>query len=368
MKKVVMEMFKKLSLLGVAAVVMGMMIFGVVGRGWSQSAPNYPVRHQVRLAGQTANDWKATQAAKPGDKLEWTVDFQNLSSDQLDDVTVSDKLDQGLSVVPGSIKLYNSNFTGGYTMPDNLIQANGAGFSVNIGAVGVLPQADRDQGLVSAQLIFATAVAAPAPDVCGQQTLTSKADLTPKGKPAVSATATAVVDTGKACGQPETPKPEEPKPEPKSDQASYECTTVTVTKLDNQPHAISVKVKATTSGGALIKRYTYDFGDGKTPLVTDRDQVDSYVYEKDGTYAVRVKTEFTVNGETKTDTANHCVAPITFGSSQTTPPAVQAATTGKGDDLPNTGPGTTVAVVFAITTIASVLAYQMYARVKGYNV
>lgn len=361
MKKVVIEMFKKLSLFGVAAALFSMMVFGVIGQVRGEETANYPVRHQVRLAGQTADDWKATQAAKPGDKLEWTVDFQNLSIEQLNEVMVNDKLDQGLTIVPGSVVLYNSEFSNGSHIHDNTMQLSGTEFKLSIGNYGVLPQADRDSGLVSAQIVFATTVDTPAADVCGQKTLTSKADLTPKDKPAVNASAQAVVDTGKVCVQPETPKPDEPKD---TDQAKYECSSITVAKLEKPSRGISVKVKATTSGGAMIKRYTYDFGDGKTPLVTDRDHVDSYIYDKDGTYSVRVKTEFTVNGETKTIEADRCVAPITFGAAQSTPPAVQAAaTTSKGgDDLPNTGPGATVAVVFALTTLTAAAAHQLYTR------
>lgn len=302
-------------------------------------APRYTIAKQVRFAGQTAADWKESVTAKPGDKLEWSIKFRNTGSTQLKDVKIVDEVPTGVNVVPGSIVMYDANFPNGYRVPDSAIQANGRQLNIGIGNHNPLPAADIASGKVSSQIIFATTVAPIPQDKCEDLKLTNKAFVTPQGGGSIWDTAEVIVTNPNECKEPETP--------------TYDCVGVTLTNLGNRKVRVSVNTSVTN--GATVKSYSYNFGDGKAPLVTDQNPVE-YTFDRDGNFVVRVQVSFNVNGQTKTIDSDKCAAPITFTAGQPTPPTTPTPTT--PTQLPSTGAGD-IAGMFAAVSVAGATAHKL---------
>jgi hypothetical protein len=101
---------------------------------------------------------------------------------------------------------------------------------------------------------------------------------------------------------------------------------------------VDVNKTATPANRASVKNYEYNFGDGSTNLVTDKNPVE-YTFAKDGTFKVSLKVNFTVDGQTKTS-AEICEAVVTF----TTP-----------KEIPNTGAGSIIGLLTATTLVGAVM-------------
>jgi uncharacterized repeat protein (TIGR01451 family) len=154
------------------------------------------------------------------------------------------------------------------------------------------------------------------------------------------------------------------------------CRAVKIDQLGNR------KVRATTEtraeNGASVKNYIIDFGDRKSPVVTDKNPVE-YTYDADGTYVVRVKVTFAVPGEAdEIIESADCVVPATVtkevcaldsslskddakcvpcpydtkilkGDARCVAPQVKAATV-----LPNTGAGSLVGAFAGVSAFGTV--------------
>ncbi len=292
--------------------------------------PKYTIQKEVRFKGQGPSDWKESVNAKVGDTLEWSIKFDNLGSEQLNNVIVLDQVPAGLNVVSQSVVLYNGNYPDGYTFPDSAIQANGRQINVNIGSYNQLDPSDQANGLVSAQVIFATKVAELSGDKCGTVGLTNQAWITPEGLSYIYDTASANVNSGKECQNP-----------------TFVCKAVTVDKLDDR--TVSVKVTPDFTGKDVsVESYTYNFGDGSTPKTTDQTPL-KHTYAKDGTYHIVTSVNFLVKGQMHNGvTSDACAQNVTF-STETTPPS----------ELPNTGAGNVVGI-FTAVTVAGALAHRYW--------
>jgi uncharacterized repeat protein (TIGR01451 family) len=156
-------------------------------------APAYSVAKTVRLEGQTAADWKETVQAKAGQNVEWRVEFKNNGNTALSHVKLVDNIPAGLTVVPGSIKLYNGNNPNGVAVTDAAIQASGRQINVDIGNYNPAS---------NAIVVYKTKVAADKDIACGGAKYTNVAYVTPEGLGTVNDTAEATV--AKVC-QPTTP-------------------------------------------------------------------------------------------------------------------------------------------------------------------
>ncbi|HET6622586.1 MAG TPA: LPXTG cell wall anchor domain-containing protein [Candidatus Saccharimonadales bacterium] len=55
------------------------------------------------------NDWKLTNSAKPGDKLDYMIRFENKGNTVLNDVVVGDNLPDYMKIVPGTTYIINGN-------------------------------------------------------------------------------------------------------------------------------------------------------------------------------------------------------------------------------------------------------------------
>ena len=89
---------------------------------------DFSVTKLVRLAGET--EWKKQVYAKVGDTVEYKITYKNTSDSLEKDVVLFDKLGSNQTYVPGSTKLYNSNYKDGLALKsDGLTTSEG----INIG-------------------------------------------------------------------------------------------------------------------------------------------------------------------------------------------------------------------------------------------
>ena len=88
---------------------------------------DFSVTKLVRLAGET--EWKKQVYAKVGDTVEYKITYKNTSDSLEENVVLFDKLGSNQTYVPGSTKLYNSNYKDGLALKDGLTTSEG----INIG-------------------------------------------------------------------------------------------------------------------------------------------------------------------------------------------------------------------------------------------
>jgi uncharacterized repeat protein (TIGR01451 family) len=185
--------------------------------------PRYTVQKDVRMEGQTANDWKDSITAKAAQTTEWRIGFKNTGATTLNNVKIVDDVPAGLTVVPGSVRLVNASNPNGYTFPANAVQANGRQINVGIG--------DYTPGS-NAYIYFKTKIADEKDLKCGDNKFLNNAFATPEGYGAVNDTASVV--TSKTCA----------------------TTTPPPTQLvKTGPGDVAGIFAATTVAGALVHRY-----------------------------------------------------------------------------------------------------------------
>lgn len=92
---------------------------GYVSFKFRADAPNFTVKKQVRKAGES--DWKDKIVAKLGDKIEYSILYQNTGSTNQDNVIVKDALPAGVTYVPGSTITANSKNPQGVPDKDGVV-------------------------------------------------------------------------------------------------------------------------------------------------------------------------------------------------------------------------------------------------------
>jgi len=118
---------------------------------------------------------------------------------------------------------------------------------------------------------------------------------------------------------------------------AYTCDLISFTKLSDNKFRFTVSYSV--KDGAVFKDVTYNFGDGTT-VTTGLTSEHSFTK----TSNVVATVNFTVDGQTKTNTNSKCV--IQVKPTTTTPPA-----------LPNTGAGSTLAI-FGLTSFLGAMFYR----------
>jgi uncharacterized repeat protein (TIGR01451 family) len=287
--------------------------------------PSYSVEKQARLTGEGADAWRETVTAKAGDTIQWLVTVRNTGTTTLEHIVVLDQVPGNMTVVPGSVKLINSNYpsTNPYVYPDSAIQANGSQINVDTG----------DYLANSTSYVrFNTTVTDEKQLVCGDNKFTNEAFATPKGYGAVHDKAYVVIN--KDCGQP-----------------VYRCDNLTVATAEGR--SINAQVATTANNGATLSLISYDFGDGSQKLVTDKTSV-TYTYAKDGTYTVKAVPSFKVGDKTVAATSDSCIKQVSFS---TTPTPTPTPTPSK--EIPNTGTGSLLGL-FMGTSITGAVGYRVW--------
>lgn len=282
-----------------------------------KETPSVKFDKQVRKKGD--KNWTESVTTKPGDEVEWLLTTQNTGDAVLNDVTVRDVLPPHIKLVNGSVKWIAPSQT--VTQKDKPLFDGG----INIGNYA------KGGG---AYIMFSTKVLGDLPaDKC-EVRVRNLAYMKSKKTKEVEDSADVVIKKDDCV----PPKPEKP---------AYDCKAVTLKELGGRK--IRVNVTPTMTGDVTVKHYTYDFGDGSAPLVTDKETVE-YAYAKDGNYVTRVKITFNVGDKVKEVDSDHCAAPISFEGEQPKPQV-----------LPATGPAEIVGI-FVATTAAGAIAYNVVYR------
>lgn len=288
-----------------------------------KEVPNLGLTKQVRkyVPGQTGN-WTSEVAAKPGEEVEWLLNTKNTGAAPMTDVVTRDVLPPHVQLVPGSIRYIQQG--NNQTLQD-----------------GPLFQSGYNSGLYNPNdntlITFKTKVLGDFAEC--ETRVRNVAYAHSKEYPTDVRDDADVIITKENC-QPENP--------------TYACTLLEVVKGTNRTATYTTKTTAT--GGATVKNYVYDFGDGQT-LTTDKASV-NHTYAKDGQYATRVKVNFAVNNETRTAEGAQCAVAVNYTTPGTPGTPTTPGTPGK---LPETGAGSTIAI-FAAVTAASTGAYYLIAR------
>lgn len=154
-----------------------------------QFAPTSSFVMNKRVSTHGANQWSKNVTAKPGDTVDFMIEYRNTGSTRQDNVTIRDTLPAGLTYVPGSTRFGNSQHPNGVSASDNV--TNGTG--INIGSY--MPNAN-------AWLIFSARVASNSnlPN-CGNNSLVDTARVTTGGG---SIQSNASVNVSRICELPTT--------------------------------------------------------------------------------------------------------------------------------------------------------------------
>ncbi len=115
---------------------------------------------------------------------------------------------------------------------------------------------------------------------------------------------------------------------PEAAQPSYTCDSL---KMINKKarDTFSFEAKANANGGATVKEYRFDFGDGQSKIVGPGQEIQDHTYAQPGNYTAKLEVSFTVDGKTIPNvSSNNCTAAVTVDQAPTTPA------------LPETGPET----------------------------
>ncbi|TAH33761.1 DUF11 domain-containing protein [Candidatus Saccharibacteria bacterium] len=302
---------------------------GIVTIKVKVKAPAYSLQKSVRVSG-TNDSFAKEVTVKPGQKVDYALNFKNMGSTRLNEVVLGDKLPAGMTYDKGTTQMIASTTGNKWTAASDGITTGG----IIIGNFDPMVNNVPSSGVVK----FTATVPAEKDLKCGMNELVNTGYAKPKDLGTIEDTA--VVKVNREC----KPTPETPK---------YSCDLLTVTKGDNRTIKASVAYTATT--GATLKTVTYNFGDNSTPLTTDKTSV-NYTYAKDGTYTVTATLTFRVNDADKTGvTSAACAQTVTF---TTTPPPVTPPS-----ELPSTGAGSVVGIV-AAAMAAGTIGYRLFVSRK----
>lgn len=289
--------------------------------------PGTKVVKQVEKASET-DKWATTNSANPGETLKYMISYQNTGNTTAKDVIVRDNLPPYLTYVPGTTKIVNGSHPASNPAIDDTNKLTTDGIVIGDYAPGAV-----------AYVTFEAKIADEAKMPCGVTRLTNVGVAHPTGTPEYFNTA--YTNVNREC----------------KNQPKYSCDLLTVTKGDNRK--ITASVAYTGTNGATLKTVTYNFGDGSTPLTTDKTNV-TYTYAKDGTYAVTATLTFSVNGADKTGvTSAACAQSVTFTTP--TPPVTPPVT--PPTVLPSTGAGSVVGIAAAAMAVGTI-GYRLFVSRK----
>lgn len=399
----------------------------------------------ARHKGEGSDAWKTSITAKPDERLEYLITFKNEGNTQLNDVMVADNLPKYNSYVdntthlrnganPNGVAITNNNLTkGGINVGNYLpgavsyvwfeakldpIQAypkcgvydvrnvgvvrpagmnefyNTASVKINVECSEVTKSFTCDalavQQLSDTSFRFTANGSAQNATITGytfalngatvQDSANNTYTLNQTQPGDYTVSVIVKTDQGNTAPNAACTKTITVKEKPKT--PTFSCDLLTLTKIGDRK--VRLAVDASAAGGATIKRYIYNFGDGSQALTTDKNIVE-HDYTKDGTFtaSVQVVVDSDGKGTEKTITSDKCAAPIKFvpptcvdnpktpedecnpcvdnpntpvnECKPTTPPSTP------GGSLPNTGPGS-VAAIFVAVTVAGTAVYNFAAR------
>ena len=243
-----------------------------------------------------------------GDTVTWRIDYKNTGNDVARDVTIRDTLPKGVTLVPDSITLIDAKHQSGQKLPDTALTSGG----VNVGDYAV-----NGNGVIR----FRTTVDEDAKECELPNVAFARGEHIPEVSDKAKITIRNCV----------------------SEQPKYSCGLLKKESLGNRKYRFSVE--ASTSGGAKVNHYIFDFGDGSEKLVTDQTVV-THQYPKTGSFVATVKVNVQVDdNEVKIAESAACSQSI---SSKALPP-----------ELPDTGAGGVIGI-FSAVTVAGALFHRRF--------
>lgn len=287
-----------------------------------QFAPTdkFETTKQVRKAGDTT--WAKSVTVNPGDTLQYKITYKNAGEVNEYNVVVKDTLPAGITYVPGSSVLTNTNFPNGSTVSDSVVTSNG----INIGSY--------KPGSV-ATLVFNAKVPANSNSlVCGENTFTNTERTIANGG-YLEDTANAVIN--KTCTT--TPV--------------YTCSALTASLVSGTEYKFNGSASA--SNGASIVSYVFNFGDGQSQTVTNPSNVLHTYATTNATYKPSLTVNVNVNGVDKTVTSTGCTTTITVGVPPVTPPVTPPL-------LPHTGPTDNIVAFLGLGALIASIIYYVRSR------
>ena len=100
---------------------------GYVTFKFRADAADFNISKEIRISGQ--KNWSKSVNAKPGDNVDFKIEYKNTGSIIQDNVVVKDRIPYGMILNNSSVKLYNAKAPNGATQNDSVVQ-NG----LNVGA------------------------------------------------------------------------------------------------------------------------------------------------------------------------------------------------------------------------------------------
>lgn len=238
--------------------------------------PNFSVSKTVRISG--TKDWKESVQAKPGDSVDYQIEYKNIGTTKQNDVVIRDILPAGMTYVNGSTKYVNASNPNGAQASDNITK-NG----INIG--NYTPGAN-------AYVKFTAKVPTN--------------DQLPKcGNNLFHNVARAETNNGSKEDSADVTVPKECQPE-----VSYKCEGLTVDKIERTKFKFTT---ATSEQNATFKKVTYVIRDEQGNEVERKESTSKtleYTRTQVGKYTVEALVTFTVNGSEKTVTDVKCKKPF----------------------------------------------------------
>ncbi len=277
-------------------------------------APKLQFTKQVTTPGST--NWQKTITAKTGDTVSWLLNYKNVGSANMNNITLRDAMPANATLVHGSITWFDINNPKGTPQPDTVLSSGG----INVGNY-----APSGGGYIR----FRTTINQNPKECSVNNVAFAKATNVPEISDNASVTIADCHPT----------KPE------------FSCNLLSAKLVSDKTYDFSVNASA--AGGANIVSYVYDFGDGTQPLTTDQTSVE-HTYTKDGKFAASVSVNVKVGGQNKIVTSESCKTVITI----TTPPTT--VTTTPPTTLVNTGPGDIIAGIFTGTSLLGAFLHRKW--------
>lgn len=305
--------------------------------------PKIDFKKQVRKKGDS--EWKEVVNVKPGEKVEWLLTTKVVSGGVQNNVTVRDRGVPNNTLESGSVKWIDAS-QGTVVQGDRPLFDGGINFGNYTTNGGFY-------------VMFTTTANGDFKEC--------EARVRNFGYVKTTQTPMEIEDYADVIITKENCKPDVEQPE-------YSCDLLKVTKLSNLQYRYAVEF--TAKNGAVLKSYTYNFGDNSQPLLTTQNPVE-HTYAQPGDYAAKVTLTFTVDGQDKVVDSNACATIIKTEKPENcpipgkehlpknspecveNPPCEEVA--GKvceGKTIPDTGAGSMLGI-FAATTAAGTIAYRL---------
>ena len=234
------------------------------------------------------NKWVEEYKAKPGETVDFLVEYKNTGETEQSNVTLRDQLPKGLTYVNGSTKYGNATYPNGTKASDGITTSTG----INVGKYA--PGAN-------AWAIFSAKVDENDKlEKCATNKLVNKATVSTGGYKKEDE-ANVIVD--KNC-----------KPTP-----AYECKSLGVTVISDTKFRFTVDYNVQN---ATFKEVTYIIRDANGTEIdrkTSTSKTLDYTRTTVGKYTVQAVISVTIDGQTKTATSENCKKPFEVPAKPVTP-------------------------------------------------